>query len=119
VSDTSCLFCKITAREIPSDIVRESDRLVAFRDTNPQAPTHILIVPKEHVRSIAEIDESHGDVLADVAQAATQLAAAEGIDESGWRLVTNVGPDAGQSVFHLHFHLLGGAPLGGVASVTR
>jgi histidine triad (HIT) family protein len=111
VSDTSCLFCKIAAREIPSDIVRESDRLVAFRDTNPQAPTHILIIPKEHVRSIAEMEEGHGDMLADVAQAAAQLAHAEGIAESGWRLVTNVGPHAGQSVFHLHFHLLGGRPM--------
>jgi histidine triad (HIT) family protein len=111
VTDTSCLFCKVAAREIPSDIVRESDRLVAFRDTNPQAPTHILIIPKEHIQSIAEIEEGHGDMLADVAQAATQLAQAEGIAESGWRLVTNVGPDAGQSVFHLHFHLLGGRPM--------
>ena len=111
VADTSCLFCKIAAREIPSDIVRESDGLVAFRNTNPQAPTHILIIPKELVRSIAEIDEGHGDMLADVAQAAAQLAQAEGIAESGWRLVTNVGPDAGQSVFHLHFHLLGGRPM--------
>ena len=111
MTDSSCLFCKIASREIPSDIVRESDRLVAFRDTNPQAPTHILIIPKEHVRSIAEIEEGHGDMLADVAQAAAQLAQAEGIAESGWRLVTNVGPDAGQSVFHLHFHLLGGRPM--------
>ena len=111
MTNGSCLFCKIAAREIPADIVRESDRLVAFRDTNPQAATHILIIPKEHIRSIAEIEEQHGAMLADVAQAATQLAHAEGIDESGWRLVTNVGPDAGQSVFHLHFHLLGGRPM--------
>ena len=109
--DTSCLFCKIAAREIPADIVRESDRLVAFRDTNPKAPTHILIIPKEHIRSLAEVEESHGGMLVDVAHAAIQLAHAEGIDESGWRLVTNVGPDAGQSVFHLHFHLLGGRPM--------
>jgi histidine triad (HIT) family protein len=109
---TSCLFCRIAAREIPADVVRESDRLLAFRDTNPQAPTHILIIPKEHIRSIAEIEERHGHLLADVAQAATQLAHAEGIEESGWRLVTNVGPDAGQSVLHLHFHLLGGRGMG-------
>lgn len=111
-TDSSCLFCRIAAREIPADIVRESDRLVAFRDTNPQAATHILLIPKEHVRSIAEIEDQHADLLADIAQAATQLAAAEGIEESGWRLVTNVGPDAGQSVFHLHFHLLGGRQMG-------
>jgi histidine triad (HIT) family protein len=107
-TDSSCLFCRIAAREIPAEIVRESDRLVAFRDTNPQAPTHILLIPKEHVGSIADIEDRHGDLLADIAQAATQLANAEGIAESGWRLVTNVGPDAGQSVFHLHLHLLGG-----------
>ena len=110
--DTSCIFCKIAAREIPADIVRESDRLVAFRDTNPQAPTHILIVPKEHVRSLADLGDGHGPMLADVAQAATQLARAEGIADDGWRLVTNVGAGAGQTVFHLHFHLLGGRQMG-------
>jgi histidine triad (HIT) family protein len=112
VSDTSCIFCRIAAREIPADIVRESDLLVAFRDTNPQAPTHILIVPKEHIASIADIEDRHGDLLVDIAKAATHLAKAEGISESGWRLVTNVGPDAGQTVFHLHVHLLGGRPMG-------
>ncbi|HET6712551.1 MAG TPA: histidine triad nucleotide-binding protein [Actinomycetota bacterium] len=106
--DTSCLFCRIAAREIPADIVRESDGVVAFRDVNPQAPTHILLIPKEHVASVAELGDHHGDVLADIMQAASQLARAEGIAESGWRLVANVGPDAGQAVFHLHFHLLGG-----------
>lgn len=111
MASSSCLFCKIASREIPAEIVRESDRLVAFRDTNPQAPTHILIIPKEHIRSIAEVDDGHGALLADVAQAAAHLAHAEGIADFGWRLVTNVGPDAGQSVFHLHFHLLGGRPM--------
>ena len=112
MSETSCIFCRIAAREIPADIVRESDLLVAFRDTNPQAPTHILLIPKEHITSIAEIEEGHGDLLVDIAKAATHLAKAEGISESGWRLVTNVGPGAGQSVFHLHVHLLGGRPMG-------
>jgi histidine triad (HIT) family protein len=112
VVDSSCIFCKIVAGEIPADIVRRSDRLVAFRDTNPQAPTHILIVPKEHVRSIADLGDEHGRMLADVAQAATQLARAEGIADDGWRLVTNVGAGAGQTVFHLHFHLLGGRQMG-------
>jgi histidine triad (HIT) family protein len=110
--ETSCIFCRIAAKEIPAEIVRESDLLVAFRDTNPQAPTHILIVPKEHITSIAEIEERHADLLVDIAKAATQLAGAEGIAEPGWRLVTNVGPDAGQSVLHLHVHLLGGRPMG-------
>jgi histidine triad (HIT) family protein len=110
--DSSCLFCRIASREIPADIVRESEGLVAFRDVNPQAPTHILLIPKEHVSSVAELDDRHGGLLADIMQAATQLARAEGIAEGGWRLVTNVGPDAGQSVFHLHFHLLGGRAMG-------
>jgi histidine triad (HIT) family protein len=109
--DTSCLFCKIAAREVPADIVRESDRVVAFRDIDPKAPTHILLIPKEHIASVSDIDEAHADVLVDIVQAATQLASAEGLS-GGWRLVTNVGPDAGQSVFHLHFHLLGGRPMG-------
>jgi histidine triad (HIT) family protein len=106
--DSSCMFCRIATGEIPADVVRESDRVMAFRDLNPQAPTHILLIPKEHVESMAELGDRHGDTLADIMQAATQLARAEGIAESGWRLVSNVGPDAGQSVFHLHFHLLGG-----------
>jgi histidine triad (HIT) family protein len=109
--DSSCIFCKIVAKEIPADIVRESEELVAFRDTNPQAPTHILLVPKEHVGSVAELGEQHAGMLAAMMQAATQLARAEGIDGSGWRLVTNVGTGAGQTVFHLHFHLLGGRPM--------
>ena len=106
--DTSCLFCRIAAHEIPAEIVRESDRVIAFRDVNPQAPTHILLIPKEHLTSVADLGDQHGDVLVDIVQAASQLAGAEGIADSGWRLVTNVGPDAGQAVFHLHFHLLGG-----------
>jgi histidine triad (HIT) family protein len=112
MAETSCSFCRIAAREIPADIVRESDLLVAFRDTNPQAPTHILIVPKEHIASIAEIEDGHGDLMVDIAQAATHLAKAEGIDDTGWRLVTNVGAAAGQTVFHLHVHLLGGRSMG-------
>ena len=111
MSDTSCIFCKIAAHEIPTEIVHENDRIVAFRDMDPKAPTHILLIPKEHVGSIADIEDRHGAMLADIAQAATHLAKTEGIDRSGWRLVTNVGPDAGQSVFHLHVHLLGGRPM--------
>jgi len=108
MADTSCIFCKIAAREVPAEILRESDRIVAFRDLNPQAPTHILLIPKEHIASLADMTDDHGAMLADIAQAATHLARTEGIDQTGWRLVSNVGPDAGQAVFHLHFHLLGG-----------
>jgi histidine triad (HIT) family protein len=108
MSDSSCLFCRIVARDLPAEILRESDGVLAFRDTNPQAPTHILLIPKEHVESLTDIADHHGSVLADMIQAASHLANTEGIAKSGWRLVANVGPDAGQSVFHLHFHLLGG-----------
>ncbi|HEY7666915.1 MAG TPA: histidine triad nucleotide-binding protein [Actinomycetota bacterium] len=106
--DSSCIFCRIAAREIPADVLHASDTVVAFRDLNPQAPVHVLVIPKEHIVSIATIEDRHGDVLADMFQAANHLAKTEGIDASGYRLVTNVGPDAGQSVFHLHLHLLGG-----------
>jgi histidine triad (HIT) family protein len=105
---SECLFCKIAAKEIPADIVHASDRVVAFRDINPKAPTHILLIPKNHVDSVARVTDDHGKLLAELVQAAAHLAKAEGVDVSGWRLVTNVGPDAGQSVQHLHFHLLGG-----------
>ena len=111
MSDPTCVFCKIANRGIEADVLRESDRVVAFRDLDPKAPTHILLIPKEHIRSIADIEDGHGAMLADIAQAAAHLARTEGIADGGWRLVTNVGPDAGQSVFHLHFHLLGGRPM--------
>ena len=103
-----CIFCKIVDREIPADIVHETDHVVAFRDVNPQAPTHILLIPKEHLQSVAAVTDDQAGLLAEIVQAAAHLARAEGVEESGWRLVTNVGPDAGQSVPHMHFHLLGG-----------
>ena len=106
--DSSCIFCKIAAREIPAEVLRESDRVVAFRDLDPKAPTHILLIPKDHIASLEDLTDEHGAMLADIVQAAAHLARTEGIDQTGWRLVSNVGPDAGQSVFHLHFHLLGG-----------
>jgi histidine triad (HIT) family protein len=109
--DSSCIFCRIAAREVPAEIVHESDTVVAFRDLHPQAPVHLLLIPKEHLGSIADIEDRHGGVLADMVQAATHLAKAEGIADSGWRLVSNVGRDGGQTVFHLHLHLLGGRPM--------
>lgn len=105
---TSCLFCRVVAGEEPADVLHETDTVLAFRDLRPQAPTHVLLIPKEHVEDLTEIDDEHGAVLVDIVKAAAHLAETEGIDESGWRLVANVGPDAGQSVLHLHFHLLGG-----------
>jgi histidine triad (HIT) family protein len=107
VISTDCIFCKIARHEIPADILHETERVVAFRDLDAKAPTHILLISKEHIESVADIQERHGGMLADLAQAATHLAKTEGL-ANGWRLVTNVGPDGGQSVFHFHVHLLGG-----------
>jgi histidine triad (HIT) family protein len=105
---SECLFCKIASNEVSADVVHSSDNVVAFRDINPQAPTHILLIPKEHIESAASLGDQHGKLLAEIMETATHLAEAENIDRSGWRLVTNVGANAGQSVLHLHFHLLGG-----------
>jgi histidine triad (HIT) family protein len=105
---SGCLFCRIALREVPADIVHASDNVVAFRDVNPQAPVHILLIPKNHIESAGALEEKQGGLLAELFASAAHLARAEGVEDSGWRLVTNVGPDAGQSVQHLHFHLLGG-----------
>jgi histidine triad (HIT) family protein len=105
---SGCVFCRIVAGDAAADIVHASDRVVAFRDTNPVAPVHLLLIPKEHVTSVEELEDRHGDTLTELFATAAHLAKAEGVDRSGWRLVTNTGPDAGQSVFHLHFHLIGG-----------
>jgi histidine triad (HIT) family protein len=106
-----CLFCRIAAKEVEADILHSSDDVVAFRDINPGAPTHILIIPKEHIESARALRDRHAELLAEIFQVATHLAKAEGVDRTGWRVVTNVGPHAGQSVHHLHFHLLGGRPM--------
>lgn len=102
----SCLFCKIVAEEIPATIVHRDDDVVGFRDIAPKAPTHVLFVPVRHTVSLADTDD--GDLLAKLFLAARAFAKAEGLEEGGYRVVTNVGEDAGQSVFHLHVHLLGG-----------
>jgi histidine triad (HIT) family protein len=109
---SDCLFCRIAAKEIPAEVVHETDHVVAFRDINPKAPVHILLIPVEHIESVADLEEGTGSLLEEIFGVATHLAKAEGIASSGWRMVTNVGPDAGQSVPHLHFHLLGGRPMG-------
>jgi histidine triad (HIT) family protein len=106
-----CLFCRIAAGEVDADIVHTSDHVVAFRDVNPQAPIHLLIIPKEHIESARAVKD-RGDLLAEIFAAAGHLAKANGIDRTGWRVVTNVGAHAGQSVHHLHFHLLGGREMG-------
>ncbi len=106
--DADCVFCRIVAGDLPAKILRQTEHVVAFRDINPQAPTHILLLPREHLRSLEEIGEGHAALLVEMIQAAVQLARAEGVDRTGWRMVANRGADAGQSVDHLHFHLLGG-----------
>jgi histidine triad (HIT) family protein len=102
-----CLFCKIIKKEIPSEIVFENDNLIAFRDINPQAPTHILIIPKEHFASLKEIPEDKKGILAELLLAARQIAEEEELSR-GYRIVLNTGKESGQAVFHIHFHLLGG-----------
>ena len=105
---TDCVFCKIVSGEIPSSKVAETDRLYAFRDIDPHAPTHVLLVPKDHsADSVADLRSQDSGWLIELFRLATQIADDEGLDE-GWRVVTNVGPAAGQTVFHVHFHLMGG-----------
>ena len=102
-----CLFCKIAAKEIDSKIVHESDNVIAFDDINPAAPTHVLVIPKAHIASVQELSAEHSDLLGEIFSAISSIAESRGIAE-GYRVVSNVGRDAGQSVFHLHFHLIGG-----------
>ena len=106
--DGDCLFCRIAAGEIPADTVFEDDSILAFRDIAPKAPAHILLIPREHITSAADLTDDHGPILGRLYATAAQLARDEGVAESGFRIVTNAGADAGQSVAHLHFHLMGG-----------
>lgn len=103
-----CIFCKIIKKELKSDIVFENDDILAFRDISPQAPVHLLIIPKRHIQDLNEASEQDSKLLADILMVARELAIKEGINESGYRLNLNVGQDAGQAVAHIHFHLLGG-----------
>ncbi|MDD4080576.1 MAG: histidine triad nucleotide-binding protein [Eubacteriales bacterium] len=106
-----CLFCKIIAGDIPSGRVYEDERIYAFKDINPQAPVHVLIVPKTHLSGLDGLEEAEDRLLASLLRAAHTIAAREGVETSGYRLISNCGPDACQSVKHLHFHLLGGKQL--------
>ena len=106
----NCLFCKIVAGDIPSTKVYEDELVFAFRDIAPQAPTHILVIPKAHIGSVAEITTENSTVVAHIFQVIPQIAKAEGLD-NGYRVVSNCGDDAGQTVHHLHFHILGGKKL--------
>jgi histidine triad (HIT) family protein len=109
-ADPNCLFCKIVAGAIPSTKVHEDDLVVAFRDIAPRAPTHILVIPRDHIASAAVLTEEHGLMLGRLFATAADLARSEGIADAGYRLVSNVGAWGGQTVDHLHFHLLGGRP---------
>ncbi len=106
----NCLFCKIAAGEIPSTKVYEDDLVLAFRDIAPQVPTHILVIPKTHIASVGEITEENSSIVAHIFQVIAKVAQAEGL-VGGYRVVSNCGDDAGQTVHHLHFHILGGKQL--------
>ena len=108
----TCLFCRIVDGEIPADFVYDDDLVLAFRDINPKAPTHILLIPREHMDSAADLAETDAAMLGRLFSVAAQIARDTGIADRGFRLVTNSGPAAGQSVDHLHFHLLGGRSMG-------
>lgn len=106
-----CIFCRIVSGEVESEILYQDEDVVALRDINPQAPTHLLIMPRAHISSLAEVGADQEWLLGHLIHVAGELAKREGIAESGYRLVINSGPDAGQEVPHLHLHLLGGRPL--------
>ena len=110
MSEADCLFCKIAKRKIPAEIVGETDGLIAFKDINPQAPTHLLIIPTTHIRTVADATESHTARIGNAGHFANRLARQFQLNESGYRLVINCGAGAGQTVWHLHLHLLGGRP---------
>jgi len=106
-----CIFCKIAAKEIPADIVYEDDEIIAFNDLNPQAPTHILVIPKNHIESVDHAEGNDKLLLGKLLMSAATIAKSVGLSEKGYRVVTNVGDDGGQSVNHLHLHVLGGRHL--------
>lgn len=108
MADQNCIFCKIAAGEIGADVVYQTDRVVAFRDTNPQAPTHVLVIPRKHIGTINDLEEPDAGDVGRLYLAAQQVAQDEGIDQSGYRTVMNCMEGAGQSVFHIHLHVLGG-----------
>lgn len=103
-----CIFCSIARGEVPAHIVRQDEDTVAFRDLNPQAPVHVLVIPRRHITSVNELETADRHVVGALFLAAREVAAAEQIAESGYRMVVNAGPDAGQTVSHVHLHVLGG-----------
>lgn len=108
---SDCLFCKMVSGDIKADVVYEDDHVLAFNDINPQAPHHVLIIPKEHISTINDLDEEHEGTVGKLFLAAKKVAANLGIEEEGYRTVMNCNAGAGQTVFHIHLHLLGGRPM--------
>lgn len=107
----ACIFCSIVEKEIPSDLVYEDDNFLAFRDINPEAPVHILLIPRKHIGSLEEIANEDAQLMAGIFPLIKEIAAKEGLAQVGYRLVANVGAHGGQTVDHLHFHILGGREL--------
>jgi histidine triad (HIT) family protein len=107
-----CVFCKITEGSIPAKKVYEDDRVLAFHDANPAAPVHVLIIPKKHIETMNHAEDEDFRIIGDIHRAAQKVAQELGVDATGYRLVNNCGKDAGQVVFHIHYHLLGGKKLG-------
>ncbi len=112
---SACIFCKIVNKELPAEVIFEDETLMVFRDINPKAPIHFLIIPKEHKESLNSLEEKDFYLVEEIVRLAQKLAKDHKIAASGYRLVTNSGPDSGQEVDHLHFHLLGGETLGSLA----
>jgi histidine triad (HIT) family protein len=111
MSESNCLFCKIIAGEIPGDFIHRDDKCVVIRDINPQAPTHVLVIPREHMESLDDASAGDEQLLGHLLRVGARIANQEGLGESGYRTVINTGAGAGQSVFHIHVHLLGGRGL--------
>ena len=111
MSEQDCLFCKVLNGDIPADIIYESDSAIAFRDINPQAPTHVLVIPRKHVATINDLSEEDQEIIGSLYLAAKDIARDEGISDEGYRAVMNCNEGAGQSVFHIHLHVLGGRAL--------
>ena len=107
----SCLFCRIINREIPASIVYEDDHVLAFNDINPQAPTHVLVIPKQHIATLSDLQPEHDALVGELTRRAAAIARERGIEASGFRTVFNTNRDAGQTVFHIHLHLVGGRSL--------
>jgi histidine triad (HIT) family protein len=108
---SDCLFCKMVSGEIQPDVVFEDDDVLAFRDVSPQAPVHVLVIPKTHIATTNDITAEHAGLVGKMVLAAQRVAAEEGIAEPGYRMVMNCNPGAGQSVYHIHLHMLGGRPM--------